>query len=316
MRTWIYLENPFLNATEGSYDLAVAISSFHKNALESGGNDPFLQPLFTAYEPKHNALTDAYNLWKTIGGSQKGLTEGLDQLLQQTVDKLNLWEPAIQVVFPKTTPEYLAIFPLGRAPFTTGKKENRINAFASLRDGLNGITSLAGTRTDIGNFFSALRTARDNQMAGKTGTGTGSLSVETARVEAMTLMYGNLGAFVKQYAATPLQAEPYFDVAAIRYSQQTLFTGSIAPEMVSTVLKRKMKAADSLSLTNSSDALLRFYFTNELNTMPLPGQAVVELPPHSQQTADMANLGYTDEKRFLKVYNPSVASGTWQVEQN
>lgn len=95
MRTWIYLQNPFLTATDGNYKLAAKISLYHKNALQAGSADAFIGPLNTAYATPNTNLQNAYSAWEAAGGAQKGKTLTVTQLLKQAKAKLDVFEPPI-----------------------------------------------------------------------------------------------------------------------------------------------------------------------------------------------------------------------------
>jgi hypothetical protein len=114
--------------------------------------------------PLHKALANAYNIWKSMGGTQKGATLTVQQLLKLlSPGKINAWELAVQGVYAKGTPQFVSIFPRRHKSFQIGETGQRIEAVNQLGIALNGIAPLATTLTDVQNFYAQLSDARSGQ---------------------------------------------------------------------------------------------------------------------------------------------------------
>ena len=112
IKDWKFLIDPFLVATRDSYIVAMKISTFHDSALANVSTDPFFGPLYTAYHPLHIAYKTAYDAWVSQGHTQMGETLNLDQLLRLlSGSKIDQWDVAIQNVYSKKTPQYMALLP-------------------------------------------------------------------------------------------------------------------------------------------------------------------------------------------------------------
>jgi len=53
MKTWMYLQDPFLIETKHSFPTTLNISIFHNTALFTNKGDPFILGLYNSYHPLH-----------------------------------------------------------------------------------------------------------------------------------------------------------------------------------------------------------------------------------------------------------------------
>jgi hypothetical protein len=314
-RNWLYLNNPFLTVTEGNYRLAYELSTFHQNALQANSTDAFISTIRSAYEPLHSTLTEAYNTWKTQVGQKAGKTLSISQLLDQTKSKLDVWEPAIMVLYPKTTPEYRAILPQGRKPFTNGAKDSRIAAFASLEKSLQGIAVLETTRNSVLDFWQQLHSAHNEQQGSVAQTDQHSLDVEAARVAAMTQLFANFNKLLGEHPANPELVATYIDVQSMRRIDQSMFTGQLDADETHEIFKHKFNLDDMLEVTNASDsATLELYFTNGLKTIAEAGTPKVTLAAGQELTFAVTDANYADDRRYLYIHNTSIGNGIWELQ--
>jgi len=313
MRTWQYLQNTFLNATESSYLLMLNISTFHINALKTKAGDPFFDALITVYQPLHDAFVAKYTAWKNAGGTQEAQTLTVNQLLALSTSKLNGWEPDITKQFPKGSSGYIQLFPLGRKPFTTGIINKRIAAFSTLAQALKPTTALAAVYTDVLAFYTQLTTARDTQEQLKNGTNEGSSDVEAARIAACVEMYGNLGYLMYHYMSTPDTAGNFFDQENIRNAGQVVFTGHVKTSSVHFILEHGFAATDELTLSNTGNTTLVFYLSANKTSLPPTGTGIT-LAPGAVQLITADKLGVL-ANHYLLVYNAdSINKGAYEVD--
>ena len=116
-RHWIFTGNPFLNSTENSFRLAIRISNTHLAALKKQAGDTFFDALISSYEPLDAALNNAYNAWKTSGGSQQGETLNLNQLYQfLSSTKIRQWVSLFKMFMARIHPSIKALLPKRREP--------------------------------------------------------------------------------------------------------------------------------------------------------------------------------------------------------
>ncbi|MBI5217334.1 MAG: hypothetical protein HY958_00190 [Bacteroidia bacterium] len=320
-RTWIYIINPMLTATDGSYLSAMNLSVFHDSALYAVNTDPFFGPLYTAYHPIHLALKTAFDAWTAQGHTQSGQTLNLTQLLDLlSGSKIDQWDIAIQAVYNKKTPQYKALLPHRRIPFQGGKQLERMEAVKDLGVNLAGISALASVKTAVDAFYTQLDGANTAQKAGKTSTGAHSDALETARVNMCNAQYANLGALINHFSAAPENIAAYFDLKTIRKAGQVHFIGHIKPRQVHAVVKHTFDADDEVKLENTGTTELQFGLMqtkdakHALDAFTHTTHKTITLKPGEQQTLLASSLGdltYT----FLMVYNPhTVEKGEFTVE--
>ncbi|MCX6352687.1 MAG: hypothetical protein NTX03_12640 [Bacteroidetes bacterium] len=311
MSTWQGVKNLFLKATEHNYLLMLIISNFHYNKLMANTN-PLFFPLRDAYVPLHNAIVAAYNAWKAAGSSQKTNTLTVNQLLGLSKTKLDIWEPAIMVVYVKTSPEYPTFFPQGRKTYTEGSIESRISAFGALDINLEGIVPLATTKGQVHTYWQDVTDARQLQQQNMQN----STAVEAARIAGMTQMWVNLSTMNAQLPNDGDTVASFYDVEAITHHEQLIFTGTLLPSQIKEVLKHKFDpATDHLVLINPFDTPIDCYFTNGLTDQKEPGSQYVHMPPHTQQLVSMPQLNYADDRRHLYMANISTTvEAQWEVD--
>ncbi len=312
-RPWIFTQNPFLNATENSFRLAIRISNTHLAALKKQVGDPFFDALIASYEPLDTALNNAYNAWKTSNSAQQGETFSLNQLYRLlSSSKIRQWDIAVQNIYGQNTPQYKALLPKRREPFQHGSQTDRKTAVKTFSESLNGDAALAAVKTDVDNFYQQLSEVLSNQKGEKRSTSVSSQLVEKTRVAMCTGQYANLGALMQKYAETPEIIESFFDLAAIRSGAQVLFTGDTKPQEHENIFKHTFFANDTVRLENEGVTDLKFYLADSKNA-PLNG-TVVSVPAGETVTVPVTQLGNATNT-FLNVHNPdNINKGEWKVE--
>ena len=315
-RQWKYLENQFVSATANNYKKAVKLSNYHDADLNAKkATEPLLIPIYNRYHPLHLALVNEYNAWKTAGGSQQGQTLNLSQLLDIAYDKVPFWDVSVQgtgATFMKGTPNYKAIFPNGRNPFSKGSIDERINAYDSLAKSMVPFAPLAPTMAQVAGVYKMLATARDTQSGAKGSVKTGSGKVETARIAAMTMQMRNLGFSMDAFWDKPTYIESMFDVQTLRESRQSIFTGTLDPLENEAVLIHTFLADDEVRLKNSGKEIITFYLATTPNGTDSDPVKVV---PNSQVVTAVSAFGALEygTHRYLTVVNQS-PSETIQYE--
>jgi hypothetical protein len=312
MKTWLFLTNPFLTAAKKAYSIALKISTYHDAQLFAHNSDAFFAGLYASYHPLHLAVSTAYSNWKSQGGTQKGSTLTVNQLLDLLVkSKLNNWEYAILGVYQKGTPGYVALFPQGRTPFNRGTKESRIAAVKQLGTSLTGIAALAATKTDVDAYFAQLNTNRGTQLGNKGTTENKSDALDAAIKTAMIDMFANYGLMINHFKTDPEAMHPFFDLDTIRNQEQLIFLKSVAANSKNNLMKHTFAATDSIKITNDGTVSLELYLSNTVDGDVVNGKVTLE--PSVSQTFLITDLG-TIDNTFLNVRNSNANAGHCKVE--
>jgi hypothetical protein len=263
MRTWQYLQNPFLNATEDNFLSAMEICTYHEGALAVVKDDPFISPLYTRFHPLYLGYKTAYDNRFAQGGIQRSETLNVEQLLRLLLSsKIRQWDIRIQNVYPLDTVGYKRLLPNRRQPFQHGTQTERITAVKALTQNMGTDTKLAEVKTDIDTFYDQIDKALISQKGSLSSTKDKSSELETNRVAMSVGMYANLGTFIDKYAATPEKIEKFFDLETIRNIQQVVFTGTLKPGEVYNIVKHTFGVDDEVLLFNPGTAPLKFYLSN------------------------------------------------------
>lgn len=302
MQTWKYIDNQFEVNTRTNYKKALILSNYHDAALQTqSAINAALLPLYTRYHPLHLDYVNQYNSWKKAGGAQQGQTLNLEQQLDNAYTNLDDWDVQVQVVYKKTTPQYKAIFPDGRKPFTKGGIDSRINAYDTLGKSMDGDPALAAIKTLVDAAYIILDTARDTQEGAKSSKTGSSQQVDKARIAAMDMQYRNMGFIIDNFFDTrEAECAILFDLTTLRENDQKTFTTTLDPNendallihtfLISDLLKAKIDTTGPVSLflastsngTDSKPVVLES--TTEI-TIPITAFGDIDLHTHRFLTA-------------------------------
>lgn len=314
LRKWQFVNNTFLSATEGNYELARVVFVYTHNALNSRKDDgPFWQNLFDQFDPVYLAYIEAYDNWRASSNTQQGKTVGLNQQLEALRRKVNRWIDQIDDIHPEDTPRFRELFPNLRAPFTLGRQETRISAVAQLLSNLGNEAALAAVKADVQAFYDDLILARDIQKGARSITKEGSEAVDVARQAACVELYGVLGLLMNHYRQNPDDIVAFFDLTSIRNTTQVNFADSqIDPLAIEFITRRTFTEEQTLILSNTGNASLLFYLTDRKDKAPGEGQGLV-VAPLTEVEVQASTLGNLDN-RFLLVRNESeLTNGSYEV---
>ena len=234
---WHYLVNQFLNSTKENYKKMLKLSNYHDARLKKMMDDNPMEPdwalLYNRYHPFHDMFVKAYPAWKAAGGTQKGQTLNLEQLLVLLINKVNKWDSLVQAVdgFEKGTPNYLTLFPQGHLPFYTAPITAQVTAVKTLGESLAPFAlanpAIVPIKTLVDDFYTLLDGARDTQEGSKGGTKQKSAEVESKRIAVGTEQYRDLGFLINKGAEVPSYIAPFFELKVLRSHEQVHFTGTL-----------------------------------------------------------------------------------------
>ena len=301
---WHYLSNTFLVVTEKSTKLMMILSPDHRARLQAQSADPDIMAMLNIFAPKDTALGAAYQAWYSAGAFYKGATLAFENLLKELSQiKLDQWFPQVQVVYAEGTPEYLTIFPHGRAPFNTGSYDIIINTVKSLGDNLAIYPALAATKTDVDNFYASLLAARADQQQKEEIVRVKSDLLETERVNTGVAMYATLGKLMAKYAATPEVIDRFFDLSLIQNppKDKNSFAVIVAGADTANIISGGFTDTTQFKLFNTGDTKGRFFTSNSATGVSVSGQGI-ELAPNTSTTVVAKVLG-DPGNTFLNVTN-------------
>jgi len=301
-RLWIYLQNPFLNVAGDNFTKFNAIVKFTYDRIKAKEGDTFFDDLIADLESSYQSWQSLYIEWESSAGAHKAATLAFTNKLKELQsDKIEDWDIAIQVVYKKSTPQYMNLLPHGRIPFQTGSQESRINAVAALVSAIGSDAALATLKAAIVIFQTSLNNAKSDQAAKLSTTGTLSHELILVIKVLSLFLYKILGKFVVHYYDNPTLIEPYFDLATIRTSAQVEFTKTVKATKTANIAKRKLKITDQIRIINSGDVSITIFYSPEKND---PHTTYgVNLAAHEEATYPSSDLGNLTTGNYLKAYN-------------
>jgi hypothetical protein len=313
MKIWHFLSNVFLLLALRSFRKGVKISIYHDAQLAHRQSIPFFGGLYAFYHPLHEAFINAYNAWVEQGGIQVGQTLTLDQLQKQMRSKLDVWEPAIMVIYPKSTGKFKSLFPQGRKPFTRNSRDLCIKAVKQLSNKMIDDGNLAVIKQEIDLYYDELNSARNLQLGEIGDTGTDSNFLKQTIKEVMVGMYSNLGQLMSHFAANPSEVAPFFDLETIRNRNQIIFKHVVPAQSIHNMLEHTFQENDALTIENDGDVPLQFYLAPTATT-PIAGLQSVTVEPHETKDVLAQQLGNIAHP-FLNAYNPDeITDGHCSIE--
>lgn len=322
-RSWIFLSNPFLVVTDGSYRKMKIIGDYTLAALQSAvpptppaakavAHVPFsdlvdlLQPLVTDYN-------SSYINWLSSQGTQKGKTQSLTGLLKNLQSKqIEDWDLAIQQVYRQDTPQYMMLLPQRRKPFQQGSQEDRMAAVGALNIAIGTDPVLQTLKTDVSNTYDALVAANNTQKGSKTSTSGNSDAVEAARITLGQGLYSVLGSLMSYYYENPDEIARFFALEELRSKEQNIYNQDIKGGETKALFARTFTDGEMLKLTDRGDTILNIALVHEKNdSMPADSFA---LQPHEEETVPASALGAAGN-RFLIIKNMNATEkGAFSVE--
>ncbi|HEX3007913.1 MAG TPA: hypothetical protein VHO90_09895, partial [Bacteroidales bacterium] len=171
--------------------------------------------------------------------------------------------------------------------------------------------ALAAVKADVSAYFNKLDAARTTQKTSKSTTVKLSNALEDSRVAVCTGQFVDLGSLIQKYPNSPITIESFFDLATIRSSKQSEYTGTIAPEESKFIVKHTFEDDDEIMLSNTGDSKLRFYLAPRKDSDC--GTVFIEMNK-GEQTLLASSLGDLDNP-YLKVFNAdALLSGSFTIK--
>jgi len=313
MRPWIYLTNPFLVATEGSYRSMKKIGNFTSTALDSKAGNSFFDGLQTNLKPFVTNFNTSYNNWYSKKGQQLGQSSNLKTMLKTlSSDKIKEWDLEIQRQYKDHSPQYIALLPYHRIPFQSGSQRDKLDAIQTLITSIGSDTKLQTLKTEITSFYTDLKAAFDSQKGSIQNTGNHSNEVEAARIALAKELYGTLGQLMSHYKEQPELVADFFDMQTLRNHEQSIFKHDIKAGETLVALTHTFDTDEEIELINRGSTKLLIALVADANS-DMPATATV-LAANSSIVVLASTLGDI-KSRFLKVQNTDAAhAGAYTIE--
>lgn len=307
-RVWIYLINTFLVVTQNSFLLAQKIVAYHLNALTLVKADAFFKPLYDVFKPLADQFDAAFTNWKSGEAVQLSDSQRLNDLFTElSASQIETWDINIQIVHKQKSPEYKKLLPKRRGPFQKGTQQTRLQAVKNLSNALIGEAKLVDVKNSVDDFLARFETNFDVQKQSIQATEKLRDVLEAKRQKICVELYRNLGLLMAHFAENPEDAAVYFPLPFLRRTVQVSFTNSVKPLAIKFIAKRKLVATDEITIFNTSDTALTFYFSEKKTGLP-DAKTAFTIQPNDIQSITAGQLGDPSLSNIL-VYNPSSSIG-------
>ena len=217
---WSSIQNQFFNATKDSFKKFNVLSTDHLSKIKNGmTNYPICTTLYNRYEPLHTAFTKAVNEWQNANNFYQGATSKVDLIQDDLVKQIGIWDVKVMNVYYLDTPEYITLFPNGRAPFQSGGREQRIAAVETLAVALSNYPALANVQQIVAAFAADYKNKRDEQQQLEQSIPVQSKAVADAHAAACDMMNRNLGLLIDAFG-TDYIITSFFELDIVRNINQ------------------------------------------------------------------------------------------------
>ncbi len=313
---WLRSDDFFNNITDGNYLLSKKIFDSYDLKLHSGISDPAVQTLYTDNHIICNAFDAAYSVWDTLKSTNKGLTHEGALLLEQLMStKAKAWDTAIQQIYPQDTSNYISLMPNHRIPFQTGTGLSRVLAIENLVTAIGSDNTLAAVKTSVQSFLTLLLAARTKHTNQWIAIEKALFVLENTRKSAGSSMLLGFATLLGIHYLNPKEIDVFFPVEYLTHKIQYSYQRTLVDQLPSFLFKRKMETEkQTIDTINSSDFIVRIYFTNGLTDKLILGELFIDLPPNSTGSHNPLLMNYSDERRHCYLMN--MGTGTAHVEVN
>lgn len=213
---WASIQNQFYNSTKNSYKKFLVLSTDHLSKLKNGVNNyPICISLVQRYEPLHLNFTKAISDWQNANNFYKAATAKVDNIQNDLMKQIGIWEVNVLNVYYLDTPEYITLFPNGRSPFQTGGREQRIMAVETLANALANYPTLSTLQATVAAFANNYKSERDKQQQLEQTIPIKSKEVEDSHAEAADMMNRNLGLLINEFG-TDYLITSFFELDIVR----------------------------------------------------------------------------------------------------
>lgn len=212
---WSPLNNQFYNATKNSVPTFTTLSTDHASKLTARSSDPVIAALMSAYTPFHTDYLEKLANYNNKEAFYNSHTKRVEDNDAELIKMIGRWDVHVQTVYYNDTPEYMAIFPNGRAPFQGGRRESRLAALKQLSEALSSFMQLHQLHLMVADFYDVCIKARDKQQQMEQEVQYARQIFKEAHEAAAGQMYRNLGMLMYHFGASP-QILQFFQVNLIR----------------------------------------------------------------------------------------------------
>jgi hypothetical protein len=211
-----YLSNQVKIRTKGRGKLMVIFASDHKTKLEAS-KDADIVRLFEDFLPVFVFFLLQYDSRISAKAARKSATAAIKALMTDLKkNKVPAWDVKIQTIYPKKSPGYIALLPLGRKGLNTGGIEKRLSELSAFISNCGDNALVAEIKTAAQAALAAITAARELQQSKEGLIAELAVKVEEARINLADYIYRNLGFMMYKFFDNPSMIEAYFEFPLLR----------------------------------------------------------------------------------------------------
>lgn len=179
--------------------------------LEQEQSNPLILPLYNRTVAPVNEYKNAYSTWFTARNFYRGKTAAFEQKVAAIPSKCERWEAFLLTTFPKSSPQYISVFPNGRAAVYSGTYEDKTAKLQALANSFGTITLPTNPQAEVQTFHDEMKQLRTDQQMAEDAYDQASDIVEAKRLVMCTMLYKNYGALIDIFGETPDEVNRFFE---------------------------------------------------------------------------------------------------------
>ena len=303
-RQWIYLNNPFLSATDGNFSKFNSVINYSNIRFKAKAGDPIYDKIIEIIDPSCIAWNLIYIKRIESEGEHKSTSNTVRVLFEDlSGTHISSWVRRIAVVFEPGSSDYIRLLPNDSKPFQRGKQADRIIAVENLITAIGSTAALATVKTEAQTFLTAISNAKNEQSADLNDTDEFSDACEMQRMASCTALWQTMGMMIQNFAATPSVIGNYYDQENLRAKEQVSYTHTNHPLATATLVKRKLTDTMQIRVINDGDADIHVFYAPEKNDAI--GTVYLTVAAHEDVTVMADAIGTLATGHYIKVYNVS-----------
>ena len=314
---WVYLRNPFDNATKGtSKRMAMMVRDHHDKLKSASLTDPYIAAIFLVFEPFYIAFNTAFRQMHIIDSQRQMFTQQLTTELVNLRGQVEDWDIRISFKYRPSTPIYNLLFGGGRTSFYVNTYEGQLAAVKELSDKLVNFADLTDVKTDVDTWLVNADTLRTKQQGEEGKLQKAQKDLERARVALAEKMHFVFASLLAKYYEDPIEVENFYELKYLQRGSSTRNTTTppsssntvslkIAANNRKTALKGVFSDNDAFEVKNTGNVNLDIWLSSAENS-PIPNDvSTISVGSTVTFYGDELNDGSTAPSFFLVANNDS-----------
>ena len=296
------IENWLYNKTKNNRKKMLLFVHNHYNALDNEKVDPLILNLFNRTTTPHLEFNAAYDDFSFKKAVRKGLTAAFENKVAGIPDKATVWEAPIVVAYGKGSPEYIQLFPNGRTGLYKGSYEVVISNVHTFYNTLDTMTFTNNPVADVLAYYNEMTATRAQGLNAEEGIDAASDLLNAKLLPLAETIFGNWGALIDIFRATPDEANRFFDYSILKskVKDEEEYNSTIAGGDNANIISEGIEDNTQFLFEVTGSTTLRFFTSDSASGTA--GALYIDVAPGTNIIKQAIEIGESGNT-FLNVTN-------------